>query len=333
MRSKPESIVQNNTTQNKVAYLNVTEEAGAGQRIDNYLVNKLRGVPKSKIYNILRKGEVRVNKGRIKPDYRLQANDIVRVPPLLTTNTNADAHAISANQVASFNLDQAIIYEDKNLLIINKPAGLAVHGGSGLRFGLIELLRVSRPQDANLGLVHRIDRDTSGCIILAKNSAMLRAMHAMFRDGKIQKNYHVLVKGFAAGDFKVNEPLRKFTLSSGERMVKVNQVEGQPSLTEFVLLERYNGATLLQATPVTGRTHQIRVHAAHRGLPVVGDEKYGNKEANLAMRKLGLKRLFLHARQLVFTCPLTNNMIAVQAPYDQNWDTGLINLSKGTESK
>jgi 23S rRNA pseudouridine955/2504/2580 synthase len=328
MTLKAEPIVQNNTTQNKVAYLNVTAEAGAGQRIDNYLVNKLKGVPKSKIYNILRKGEVRVNKGRIKPNYRLQADDIVRVPPLLTTNVNADNFAISADQVASFNLDTSIIFENDNLLIINKPSGLAVHGGSGLKFGLIELLRVLRPQDQNLALIHRIDRDTSGCIMLAKNQAMLRAMHALFREGQVQKNYHTLVKGYVAGDFKVKEPLMKFAVLSGERIVKVHP-EGQPALTEFVLLERYNGASLLQASPVTGRTHQIRVHAAHRGLPIVGDDKYGNKQFNQAMRNLGLKRLFLHARQLVFTCPLTGQVIVAQAPYDQGWVKGLDNLDKG----
>ena len=332
MSLKPEPIVQNNTTQNKVAYLNVTEEAGAGQRIDNYLVNKLKGVPKSKIYNILRKGEVRVNKGRIKPNYRLQANDIVRVPPLLTTNVNADNFAISSDQLAHFNLQQSIIYEDDNLLIINKPAGLAVHGGSGLKFGLIELLRVLRPQDKNLSLVHRIDRDTSGCIILAKTQAMLRAMHALFREGLVQKNYHVLVKGFVAGDFKVNEPLMKFAVLSGERIVKVHP-DGQAALTEFMLLERYNGASLLQASPITGRTHQIRVHAAHRGVPIVGDDKYGNKQFNQAMRNLGLKRLFLHARQLVFTCPLSGQMIVAQAEYDQGWTAGLVNLAKGKVSK
>jgi 23S rRNA pseudouridine955/2504/2580 synthase len=328
MSPKPEPIVQNNTTQNKVAYLNVTAEAGAGQRIDNYLVNKLKGVPKSKIYNILRKGEVRVNKGRIKPNYRLKADDIVRVPPLLTTNTNADNFAISADQVAHFNLDQSIIYEDTNLLILNKPAGLAVHGGSGLKFGLIELLRVLRPQDQNLALVHRIDRDTSGCIILAKTNVMLRAMHALFREGLIQKDYHTLVKGFVAGDFKVDAPLKKFAVLSGERIVRVNEHEGQEALTKFVLLERYNGASLLQASPITGRTHQIRVHAAHRGLPIVGDDKYGNREFNQAMRNAGLKRLYLHARQLVFTCPLSGQMIVAQAPYDASWDAGILNLAK-----
>lgn len=313
---------------NKVAYFSVTENSGAGQRIDNYLAGKLKGVPKSKIYSILRKGEVRVNKGRIKPNYRLQPNDIVRVPPLAIAHTTADSFALTAKQVASFNLPQAIIYEDANLLIINKPAGLAVHGGSGLKFGLIELLRILRPDD-NLELIHRIDRDTSGCIMLSKSSAMLRAMHKLFRDGKIQKNYHTLVKGYVAGDFVVNEPLKKFTLESGERMVRVNQEEGQESLTEFVLLERYTGLSLLQATPITGRTHQIRVHTAHRGLPIVGDEKYGIKLFNQSMRKTGLKRLFLHARQLVFTCPLTEQLIAVQAPYDLNWIAGIDSLNKG----
>lgn len=313
----------------KVSHMVITAEAGAGQRIDNYLFNKLKGVPKSKIYNILRKGEVRVNRGRVKPTYKLQAEDIIRVPPI-NLNLTIEEAPITETQAASFNLDQAVLYEDKNLLIINKPAGLAVHGGSGLRFGLIEILRTTRPQDKHLELVHRLDRDTSGCIMIAKNALMLRGLHAMLRDGgKIKKDYHALVKGYVAGDFKVSEPLKKFTLQSGERRVSVNAVVGQPSLTEFVLLERYNNLSLLLASPITGRTHQIRVHAAHRGLPIVGDDKYGVKEFNQSMRKLELKRMYLHARQLVFTCPLTNAKIAVEAPYDDVWINGINNLSQG----
>ncbi len=310
----------------KVEYLSVTEDSGAGQRIDNFLFNKLKGIPKSKIYNILRSGEVRVNKGRIKPTYKLQIEDIVRIPPLSFQADN-EQNFVPTKAAENFDLQGTTLYEDSNLLILNKPAGLAVHGGSGLKFGLIELLRVLRPQEPGLELVHRLDRDTSGCIMLAKKPAMLRAMHLLLRDGKIQKKYHCLVKGYVAGDFKVNEPLKKFNLASGERMVQVNNEEGQASLTEFVLLERYNGVSLLQASPITGRTHQIRVHAAHRGLPIVGDDKYGNKAFNQTMRKAGLKRMFLHARQLVFTCPITDQLIAVQAEYDQNWQQGMLQLS------
>ena len=317
-----------------VTFLTVSEENGAGQRIDNYLVKTLKNVPKSKIYSILRRGEVRVNKGRIKPSYKLQADDVVRLPPLTNTQREpgANVRPITDKQVASFNLEAAVVYEDDNLLIINKPAGLAVHGGSGLSFGLIEMLRVMRPEQQNLELIHRIDRDTSGCVMLAKHSKILRCMHQLFRDGQINKIYHTLVKGYAAQSFIVDEPLKKFILSSGERLVRVHP-EGQESLTNFTVLERYNGATLLQASPITGRTHQIRVHAAHRGLPIIGDDKYGNKLYDQAMRKLGLKRLFLHARELSFICPLSGKLIKVQSEYDKDWNNGLSALAKGCDNE
>jgi 23S rRNA pseudouridine955/2504/2580 synthase len=314
---------------NKAYFLTVTEYSGAGQRIDNFLVKELKNVPKSKIYSILRRGEVRVNKGRIKPSYKLQAEDIVRVPPL--TNVEPEpgtVRPITSKQIDSFNLEAAIIYEDSHLLIINKPSGLAVHGGSGLSFGLIEMLRAMRPNAPHLELIHRIDRDTSGCVMIAKSVVMLRGMHGLFRSSKIKKIYHTLVKGYASEKFIVDEPLKKFVLASGERLVRVHP-EGQPSVTEFTVLKRYNGATLLQAAPITGRTHQIRVHAAQRGLPIVGDQKYGNKEYNQITKQLGLKRLYLHARELNFVCPISNVPINVQAEYDQDWNNGLENLAKG----
>ena len=314
----------------KVSFLTVTEDSGAGQRIDNYLVNKLKNIPKSKIYSILRKGEVRVNKGRIKPSYKLQLDDIVRVPPL-TQGEAPPVRVITDVMIASVNLEDAIIYEDQNLLIINKPVGIAVHGGSGLSFGVIEMLRTIRPDAKTLELIHRIDKETSGCVMLAKTPAMLRAMHALFRNGDINKTYHALVKGYANESFIVQEPLKKFVLISGERMVRAHP-EGQESETRFSVLERYNGATLLQAQPVTGRTHQIRVHAAVRGLPIVGDQKYGDKSYNTALRKLGMKRLFLHARELSFICPITDAKINVQAPYDTAWQQGITTLTQGTSS-
>lgn len=317
---------------NKASFITVTVDGGAGQRIDNYLVKTLKNVPKSKIYSILRRGEVRVNKGRIKPSYKLQAEDIVRVPPLTNTQREAGASVrpITSKQIDSFNLDAAVVYEDDNLLIINKPSGLAVHGGSGLSFGLIEMLRAMRPEQ-HLELIHRIDRDTSGCVMLAKSQKMLRAMHELFRTSQIKKIYHALVKGYAAPSFIINEPLKKFVLSSGERLVRVHP-EGQESVTEFTVLARYNGVTLLQASPITGRTHQIRVHAAHRGLPIVGDDKYGDKLHDQMLRKLGLKRLFLHARELKFVCPLTGKQISVVAKYDQDWNNGLTILDKGSDN-
>ncbi len=308
----------------KVILLNVTENSGAGQRIDNFLFNKLKGVPKSKIYNILRRGEVRVNKGRIKPSYKLQDADIIRVPPIKIENVGSKQ--FSEQQLKELDLTNAVLFENQDLIILNKPAGLAVHGGSGVSYGLIEALRALRTTESHLELVHRLDRDTSGCIMVAKSAKMLRALHELLRSGKMQKTYHALVKGYVAGDFKVNAPLKKFTLQSGERMVRVNETEGQVALTEFRLLERYNNISLLEAKPVTGRTHQIRVHAAYRGVPIIGDDKYGNKEFNQTMRKMNLKRMFLHARQLVFTCPLTNEEIAVLAPYDAAWEAGINNL-------
>lgn len=298
---------------NTVSYLTVTEELGAGQRIDNFLLRRLKNVPKSKIYNILRKGEVRVNKGRIKPSYKLQPDDVVRVPPVQHTAQR------QLTREQAVEMQVPVLYEDTNLLIVNKPAGLAVHGGSGLSFGLIELLRAQRPQQQVLELVHRLDKDTSGCIMLAKSSKMLRGLHSMLQDALINKVYHCLVHGYAADAFKVDAPLKKFILASGERIVKVHP-EGKVSLTRFMTVDRFAKHSLLQATPVTGRTHQIRVHAAQHGLPIVGDSKYG-KQKNAS-------RLFLHARQLSFTCPVSDKEIIVTAEYDELWQQGILDYGR-----
>ncbi len=300
----------------QVSYVTITATAGAGQRIDNYLVKKLSNIPKSKVYSILRKGEVRVNKGRIKPSYKLQLNDVVRIPPLHRDETPAPI--IPQSAIERINLEQAVLYEDQNLIIINKPAGLAVHGGSGLSFGLIEMLRAQRPEAELLELVHRLDRDTSGCVIIAKNQMILRGMHALFRNRQINKIYHTLVKGFANDQFTVQEPLQRYVLASGERLVNAHP-DGSPAETHFTTLKRFEGLTLLQAEPVTGRTHQIRVHAAIRGLPIIGDQKYGDKAYNKHMAKLGLHRLFLHAYELEFICPVQGIELNIKAPYDQEW--------------
>ncbi|HSX19681.1 MAG TPA: RluA family pseudouridine synthase, partial [Gammaproteobacteria bacterium] len=248
---------------------------------------------------------------------------VVRVPPLMQSTTPAPVIAQSA--IARINIEQTVIYEDQNLLVINKPTGLAVHGGSGVNFGVIELLRTVRP-DQNLELIHRIDRDTSGCLMLAKNSATLRAMHAMLRDKKITKTYHTVVKGFANDQFVVQQPLKKYVLSSGERLVKADP-DGSAAETKFSVLQRFKNVTLLQAQPITGRTHQIRVHAAVRGLPIIGDQKYGDKVFNQIMCKLGLQRLFLHAYALNFICPITGVNIKLQADYDQAWIDALTILT------
>lgn len=307
-----------------VSYLTITECSGAGQRIDNYLVRKLNNIPKSKIYNILRTGEVRVNKGRIKPSYKLQIDDVVRVPPLSMQPVASPQIPTQANTILDLTND--VIYEDKNLLVVNKPVGLAVHGGSGLKFGLIELLR-NTFKNQSLELIHRIDRETSGCVMIAKNLSMLRAMHSLFRTNNIQKTYHVLVKGFAQDKFTVQQPLRKSILISGERMVCVHP-EGSFAHTDFITLNHFKGVTLLEAKPITGRTHQIRVHCQNKGVPIIGDQKYGDKDSNKFMATKGLKRLFLHAYELSFTCPLTGIPIDVQAQYDTQWNKAIQILSK-----
>lgn len=274
-----------------------------GQRVDNFLLRELKGVPKSRIYNLLRRGEVRVNKGRVKAEYRLQSGDQVRIPPVRLAVSEAEPGLLSS--ALAHHLTGAVLYEDDALLVINKPAGLAVHGGSGVSLGLIEALRQLRPEARFLELVHRLDRDTSGCIMVAKKRSALTALHAALRggeaDGVIDKRYLALVVGNWPGQKKrVEAPLEKNTLRSGERVVRVS-AEGKAALTEFDVLERFEGTTLVEARPITGRTHQIRVHARYAGHPLAGDEKYGDRAADARFRELGLKRLFLHARSLAFT--------------------------------
>lgn len=290
---------QNDKTINKTTNIIITEDF-ASQRIDNFLLNKLKNIPKSRIYTMLRKGEVRVNKKRIRPNYRLQPNDEVRIPPFwcdaLTPKKTPSAQAINL-------LKNNIIFENAGLLVINKPAGMAAHGGSGINFGVIETMRAARPELQNLELVHRLDRDTSGCLMLAKKRSMLRALHQLIREGKIVKRYLALVRGkWTLGTKQVTLPLLKNQLLSGERMVQVS-ADGKSTLTIFKPQKVFSQASLLAVTLHTGRTHQIRVHAATLGHPIAGDDKYGDKDFNATMRSLGLKRLFLHAEVLEFTLP------------------------------
>lgn len=275
----------------QVSYCTISDEQ-AGQRIDNFLHRILKGVPKSKIYRILRKGEVRVNKRRVKAPYKLCEGDLVRIPPI-------DMVQPIESAVVSYGLEQllnkSVVYEDDRLLVVNKPSGLAVHGGSGVKQGLIEALRVIRPDNRYLELVHRLDRDTSGCIMVAKKRSMLRYLHQQLREGRVEKRYLALVYGrWPKRREVVNAPLLKNILKSGERMVNVDE-QGKKSLTRFAVLERFRQATLVEAQPVTGRTHQIRVHALHAGCPLLGDTKYGNQQANATAKGYGLSRLFLHA--------------------------------------
>jgi len=299
----------------------VTIEADlAGQRIDNFLRTQLKGVPKSMIYRILRKGEVRVNKGRVKPEYKLQADDLVRIPPVRVSE-GAPAPSPKLAKIAA--LESHILFEDDRILVINKPSGMAVHGGSGLSFGLIEGLRALRPDAKFMELVHRLDRDTSGCILIAKKRSALRHMHEQLRTGKMDKRYNALVAGdWPENRFKVKAPLRKNVLQSGERMVSVSD-DGKPSETRYRILERFDGATLVEASPITGRTHQIRVHCLHAGHPIACDPKYGDTEFDSAMQGKGLNRLFLHARSISLLHPATEERVTFSAPLDDALSTTL----------
>ena len=296
----------------------------AGQRIDNFLRTRLKGVPKTLIYRILRKGEVRVNKGRIKPDYKLQAGDVVRVPPLRLAERD---EPVPLAQGLLERLEAAIVYEDKALIVINKPAGIAVHGGSGLSFGVIEAFRQLRPEAKELELVHRLDRDTSGLLMIAKKRSMLRHLHAALRGDGVDKRYMALVRGaWPTSKKRVSAPLLKNTLRSGERMVEVSD-EGKEALTLFRVVRRFGEfATLVEASPITGRTHQIRVHARHAGHSIAGDPKYGDEAFSREIRELGGKRLFLHAHSLRLSLP-DGAELALEAPVDELWTATLERLS------
>ncbi|TNG91538.1 23S rRNA pseudouridine(955/2504/2580) synthase RluC [Testudinibacter aquarius] len=289
----------------------------AGQRIDNYLLSQLKGVPKSMIYRIIRKGEVRVNKGRIKAEYKLQANDIVRIPPVKIAEKEQAPLSNKLHQVAQ--LEQQILFEDDVLLVLNKPSGMAVHGGSGLSFGVIEALRSLRPEARFLELVHRLDRDTSGILLVAKKRSALRHLHQQLRDKTIQKEYLALVRGQWQSHCKViNAPLNKNELASGERIVRVSE-QGKPSETRFSVEERYGEqATLIKAMPITGRTHQIRVHSQYAGHPIALDSKYGDQDFDQKMQALGLNRLFLHAYAIRFEHPKSGETLRLSAELDNS---------------
>ena len=295
----------------------------AGQRIDNFLRAQLKGVPKTLIYRILRKGEVRVNKGRIKPEYKLQAGDIVRVPPLRLAERD-EPEPLAQGLLER--LEAAVVYEDKALIVLNKPAGIAVHGGSGLNYGVIEAFRQLRPESKDIELVHRLDRDTSGLLMIAKKRSMLRHLHEALRGDGVDKRYMALVRGnWPAAKKRVSAPLLKNTLRSGERMVEVNP-EGKDALTEFKVLRRFGEfATLIEASPITGRTHQIRVHALHAGHAIAGDSKYGDEDFTREIRELGGKRLFLHAYALRITLP-DGAALSLEAPVDAMWAKALERL-------
>ena len=275
----------------------------AGQRIDNFLRSELPGVPKGRLYRLLRRGEVRVNSGRVKAEYKLVEGDEVRIPPARIRAPGAPPSAKMATDILDW-----VLYEDKRLLVLNKPAGVAVHGGSGISHGVIELLRHARPDLRDLALAHRIDRETSGCLVMAKRRSALRELHECFRQGQVEKNYLALVIGdWQFGEQLIDAPLHVQHRKQGERHVVVS-ANGKPAQTRVNLSRTYGIYSLLQCSPATGRTHQIRVHLQHAGHPVAGDERYGESQANREAKKFGLPRLFLHAQSIAFANDSGNDM-------------------------
>lgn len=308
-----------------VRQLTVPEEL-AGQRLDNYLMARLKGAPRTLVYRIVRTGEVRVNKGRIRPDYRLQAGDVVRIPPVRLSEEKERAEKPGQGVVRD--LGSRIVYEEGGLLVINKPAGLAVHGGSGVAWGVVEAMRLLRPDAPFLELVHRLDKDTSGLLMLAEKRSVLRELHELLREGRVEKTYIALLHGRLKGvEHKVTAPLLKTSLPNGERIVRVSS-EGKEALTIFKVIERIGNTTLVEAKPKTGRTHQIRVHAQYLGHPLVGDEKYGHDDINQAMRAHGISRLFLHAKALVLQKSGMTKKMQLECPLPVELESALESLRR-----
>jgi len=305
----------------------------AGGRVDNFLMSILKGVPKSMVYRIIRKGEVRVNKKRIKPEYKLQCGDIVRIPPVRVSQAPVIAPSAKLTNVQK--LGQSILFENEGVIVINKPARMSVHGGSGVDYGVIEALRALRPEARYLELAHRLDRETSGCLIIAKKRSALRKLHEQFREKTMHKQYLALVSGKFPNKIKlVNAPLVKNVLSSGERFVKVDPNNGKPSITDFNIRQVINGVnnqqdvvTLIECAPRTGRTHQIRVHLQYKGYPILGDDKYGIRENDEYYAKTyGLERMFLHAEKITFVDPIEGKEMTVVAPLTEELSNVLKNI-------
>jgi 23S rRNA pseudouridine955/2504/2580 synthase len=293
----------NDLSKARVTWLEVGEE-GVAQRLDNFLLRHLKGVPKSHVYRVVRSGEVRVNSGRVKPEYRLRAGDRIRVPPVRV----AERKPPFAKP-----LGLPVVFEDPVLIVIDKPSGVAVHGGSGVSYGVIESLRAERPEAKFLELVHRLDRDTSGLLMIAKKRSALVELHRMLREGEVDKRYLAVVKGEWSGSEEISAALHKYVTSQGERRVAVRE-DGQAALTRVKALKAKESASLLELRLMTGRTHQIRVHLAHAGHPVLGDDKYGDFELNRSLAKEGVKRLFLHACKLSLRHPVSGAALAFKSP-------------------
>jgi len=293
----------NDLSKARATTLKVGEESAA-QRIDNFLLRHLKGVPKSHVYRVLRSGEVRVNSGRVKPEYRLQPGDRVRVPPIRVSQQQRPKA-----KPAEF----PVVHEDDALLVVDKPSGVAVHGGSGVSFGVIESLRASRPQAKLLELAHRLDRDTSGLLIVAKKRSALVELHRMLREGEIEKVYLAMAKGhWEGGARELRESLHKYVDAKGERRVAVHE-NGMESITRVRVVKKSDDFSFLEARLLTGRTHQIRVHLSHAGHPVLGDDKYGDFDLNHRLEKAGVRRLFLHASRLAFAHPLTKEKLELRS--------------------
>jgi 23S rRNA pseudouridine955/2504/2580 synthase len=305
-------------------------ECGAGedgQRIDNLLLRLLKGVPRSHVYRLLRKGQVRVNGRRARPGQRLAAGDVLRLPPVRLAVAEGPRRVPDALLAE---VRAAVIHEDPRILALDKPAGLAVHGGSGLSFGAIEALRAARP-DAELELVHRLDRDTSGVLVVAKDRGALRILHALLREGEVAKTYLALLKGkWTLGRKRIDAPLRTNLKQGGERVVRVHAA-GKAAASTFTPVTTFGRrATLVEVSIHTGRTHQIRVHAAFAGHPVAGDDRYGDRDFNAAMKELGLRRMFLHARTLAFTWPDTGERCRIESPLPGDLEAVVERLGKKT---
>ncbi len=296
-----------------VEYVRICEDA-AGQRLDNFLLARLKGVPKSHVYRLLRKGEVRVNKGRAKPEYRLEPGDMVRLPPVRRAETAPPA---PRGRSTGLRLEERVLHEDERLIVLDKPSGIAVHGGSGLSHGVIEALRAARPEAPFLELVHRLDRETSGCLLLAKRRSALRTLHELLREGRVEKRYLALVRGrWGRGRVRLEDRLRK-TVRGGERVITVDHA-GKAAASEFRPVEIGAEASLLEVRIMTGRTHQIRVQAAETGHPLAGDERYGDREFNRRMKSLGLGRLFLHAASVAWEDPASGEWRLYSAPLPED---------------
>jgi len=292
----------------------VITENNAGQRIDNFLIRFFGKIPNSRIYQMLRKGEVRVNRGRIKPNYKLSRNDIVRIPPVYID----EKQSVKPNQTIQKIILNSIIFEDKGLVVINKPSGIVCHAGSRQSYGVIEIFRTIGAEYRSLELAHRLDKDTSGCLILAKNIPTLRKLQKNLQDKKSLKTYTALLSGKIKKKKNIiNSPLRKNTVSSGERIVTIDE-KGKSASTVFLREHLFKDSTLVKIELITGRTHQIRVHSASIGNFVIGDKKYGDKSVNYKFRKLGLKRMFLHAQSLNFISPITEKRIIIEAKLEED---------------